>query len=640
MVPPRIGRYEILGVIAEGGHGTVYRGRDPVLDRDVAIKRLDIELDAGERTRALRALRAVGGLQHPNIVTIYDAGEDDGRLFVAMELIRGETLADMIRRRAPMPVEAKLALVEGVCRGLEFAHSLGIVHQHLSPANVFVLGDGTAKIGGFSTIAAPDDTAKTRAGTVTGRPNYLAPELVMGSAADNRADVFAAGAILYELIGGTPAFPGDQWAQVMFAILKQQPPALRSLVPAVGADVERAVDRALSKKPEDRYPTAAGMAEELARIRSRRDASSLGDQAMITGPPSTGVVALPKVAAPSPPPSGSFKLPSSPPAMPAPPPVASAPAPVRPKSAPSLAGRIGGALRAIAGRLRISERPVERQTEPEPVLFGASAPRSVAAGATFTARFAAYAESREEHVAARLRALSAASANTIVGLRPARGGRWKTGTPVTVRLSGGAFSAELAEQSFEWNGAENIVSFNVRANAEARDGDASLQFEVFIEGISIATVAIDVRVGSAAVAGAPATATGRAPSTAFASYASQDAALVALCLSALQRWDPGLKVFMDCLDLTPNERWQGELSRVIPEQDAFLLFWSANAMRSRWVRWEIDTRRAARGVDSIRPMPLEDPQIAPPPEELGHLHFRDRFLIARQGFLRINEQRS
>ena len=633
MAPARIGRYDILGVIAAGGLGTVYRARDPTLDREVVVKLLDVELDTPERrSRALRELQAAARLQHPNIVTTYEVGEDDGRLFVAMELVRGETLADLLRRRAPMAVSAKLALVEGICRGLDYAHSHGIVHRKLRPSDVFVLPDGTAKIGGFDADVSGSDTRMTRTGMVLGPLHYVAPELVAGKPADARADVFAAGAILYELVSGMPAFPGDNPGAVLHAILKQQPPPLRTVAPEIDAGIERVVDHALSKEPADRYPTAAGMGDELARI--RRHALPADDETrMMPGSPPTGTVALPPLAAPSPPPP--------PPAAPAParPPATTA-RPAPPSSArPSLAGRIGGALRSMTDWLRPAERPSDTRAEPEPVLFGASAPRSVAPGATFTARFAAYAEAREENVAARLRALSADSAHTVVGLRPARGGRWKVGTPVTVRLSGGAFTAEPAEQSFEWNGAEHILAFIVRTNAEARDGDAPLQFEVFIEGISIAAVVIDVRVGGAAAATTATTAAGRAPSTAFASYASQDAALVALCLSALQRWDPGLKVFMDCLDLTPNEQWQAELARVIPEKDAFLLFWSANAMRSRWVRWEIETRRSARGIESIRPMPLEDPQMAPPPAELGHLHFRDRFLIARQGFLRVEEQR-
>jgi hypothetical protein len=142
-----------------------------------------------------------------------------------------------------------------------------------------------------------------------------------------------------------------------------------------------------------------------------------------------------------------------------------------------------------------------------------------------------------------------------------------------------------------------------------------------------------------AVTGTPAKASSRAPATAFASYSSKDAALVSQCLSALWRWDPGLEIFQDCLDLNPSEEWKVELARVIPKKDAFLLFWSVNAMGSQWVRWELDLREKARGVESVRLMPLDDPSLAPPPRQFEARQLRDRFMIARQAALWLQDQR-
>ena len=182
------------------------------------------------------------------------------------------------------------------------------------------------------------------------------------------------------------------------------------------------------------------------------------------------------------------------------------------------------------------------------------------------------------------------------------------------------------------------MSFLITIPEDAPTTTTQLCFEVFIEGVSVAFVPMNLRLGVRASDAAPDVLTARPASTAFASYASQDAPLVALCLSALKHWDPQLDVFMDCLDLTPNERWQRELERVIPTRDAFLLFWSVNAMNSRWVAWELQTAASRKGLDCVRPMPLDDPEIAPPPEALKHLHFRDRYLLARQGFLRLARQ--
>jgi hypothetical protein len=276
-------------------------------------------------------------------------------------------------------------------------------------------------------------------------------------------------------------------------------------------------------------------------------------------------------------------------------------------------------------------------------LLGVSAPREVAAGTTFVARFVAYVAEVEPEVARRLRDLDSQAPErgiqTALGLAPTRGGRWVVGAPVTVRVSGPYLVFEPAAQLFEWNGRANVVSFVARVAVDAPRTTIPLCFEAFIEGVPVAFIPLNLRLGLQTDQSAPQVATVAPAATAFASYASQDAPLVALCLSALKRWDPQMDVFMDCLDLQPTEPWQRELERVIPSRDSFLLFWSVNAMNSKWVAWELATVKAKKGIDAIRPMPIDDPAIAPPPDDLKHLHFRDRYLIARQGFLRIGEER-
>jgi hypothetical protein len=280
----------------------------------------------------------------------------------------------------------------------------------------------------------------------------------------------------------------------------------------------------------------------------------------------------------------------------------------------------------------------------EPVLLGVSAPRQATPGTTFSARFVAYVKKHEEAVKARLQQLDAdpdgLNVQSVVGLSPDRGGRWVIGTPVTVRASGAQFGVKPDIQSFEWNGAEHIVSFVISVATTAPHGTTQLCFEVFIEGVPVAFIPLNVAIANALAPGDLVTATTRPLSTAFASYASKDAPVVALLLSALKRWDPEADVFMDCLDLTPNENWRHELERVIPTKDAFLLFWSINASKSPWVAWELQHARATKGLDWIRPMPIDDPEQAPPPEFLQQLHFRDKYLIARQAFLRLDERRS
>jgi hypothetical protein len=195
------------------------------------------------------------------------------------------------------------------------------------------------------------------------------------------------------------------------------------------------------------------------------------------------------------------------------------------------------------------------------------------------------------------------------------------------------------EASFEWSGRNNLVSFSLTVASNAPAARIQLRFEAFIEGLPVAFIPLDIAIAQAADP-SRATASARPAATAFASYSSLDAHAVTLCLSAISRWDAGLKVFMDCLDLKPNEPWRQELERVIPEQDTFFLFWSANAMKSKWVDWEWRHASSKKGIDTIRPFPLDDPAVAPPPPELQHLHFRDRYMMAREALARVAERRT
>lgn len=272
-----------------------------------------------------------------------------------------------------------------------------------------------------------------------------------------------------------------------------------------------------------------------------------------------------------------------------------------------------------------------------PVLLGVSAPRAAAAGETFSARFVAYAEALEARVRQILTDLDSDHASPVLGLAPERMAAWRVGTPVTVRLSGERITVAPAERFFEWSGAHNLVSFSVAVSPDAPAGPIQILFEAFIAAVPIASIPLTLQVDAAARPETQ-TATAAAPKTAFASYASADAGLVAMCLSTLARWDPGLKVFMDCLDLSPNENWRDELERVIAQVDAFMLFWSKHAMASPWVKWEWQTARDKKGIAFIRPFPLDDPAMAPPPEELKHLHFRDRYLMARKAMLQLADE--
>lgn len=292
----------------------------------------------------------------------------------------------------------------------------------------------------------------------------------------------------------------------------------------------------------------------------------------------------------------------------------------------------------IASMLEACESPAAIPAER--VLLGVSAPLKTTPGSMFTARFVAYAKEFEGRVQRQLLELDRdvdGGSHAVLGLTPDREGHWLIGTPVTVRVSGAHLRAEPPTRAFEWNGFENLLSFVVAVEPQAPPCVIPLCFEAFIEGVSVAFIPLTLTIGAESGAREVGMLSQPVLSSAFASYASNDASLVALCLSTLKRWDPGLDIFMDCLDLTPNEDWQGELKRVIPSKEVFLLFWSVSASESPWVAWELQQAKASKGLGWIRPMPIDDPAIAPPPDDLKHLHFGDRYLIARQAFLRRND---
>ncbi|MFT3818489.1 MAG: toll/interleukin-1 receptor domain-containing protein [Rubrivivax sp.] len=284
-----------------------------------------------------------------------------------------------------------------------------------------------------------------------------------------------------------------------------------------------------------------------------------------------------------------------------------------------------------------AEPPAADQSAPEPVLIGVTAPESGRPGGRFNAVLAVYIEAARAAAEAQLRRLGGPQGVPLLDLPPDRQSGWLPGAPVTVRLSAPGAVVEPAERRFDWNGRLNLAAFSVQMAAGAQ-GALDLCFQVELAGVPIALLPLPV-----AIAGEQALVLlnrqdRQAPASAFASYASKDAQTVGYCLSALSRWSPGLAIFQDCLDLQPNEAFKPQLRQRIHDSDCFLLFWSRHASASKWVRWELDTARDDKGLDAVIPMPLEDPAIAAPPPEFEAVHLRDRFMMARYGLARIQDE--
>ena len=288
ILPARIGHYAITHKLGEGGMGVVYAARDERLQRTVALKTMSsLSKDETARKRFWREARAAASVNHPNICQIYEIGEEAGKLFIAMELLEGEVLSDRLRRGAMSAAEA-VPIGLGMMAALSALHSRGIVHRDLKPSNVFLTAHGV-KMLDFG-LARPDVeesfntvTEVTRVGMVVGTPRYMAPEQATGETVDARSDLFAAGAILFEMLAGRPAFAGRSVVEVLHATRYEQPPALTGS-PAVAA-VDRVIRRALAKRPAERPPSAEAMAEELRAISGvdRNDTAVLAHAAHASG---------------------------------------------------------------------------------------------------------------------------------------------------------------------------------------------------------------------------------------------------------------------------------------------------------------------------------------------------------------------
>jgi serine/threonine protein kinase len=262
----RIGRYAVTGRIGRGGMGMVYRGYDQALEREVAVKTLTVEgtLDIESRKRFEIEAKAAARLQHPNILTVFELGEERGVPFIVMELLPGMDLEALLRSGEELLLEEKLDVVVQVCRGLAFAHEHGIVHRDIKPSNVRLLDDGSVKIMDFG-IAKLQGTGITQSGVMVGTVHYMSPEQIRGQTLDGRSDVFSLGVILYELLAGRRPFSGQGATEVLYKIVHEAPAPL-SEARAVPMRLQAVVDKALCKDRDGRHASATQLAEELSAV--------------------------------------------------------------------------------------------------------------------------------------------------------------------------------------------------------------------------------------------------------------------------------------------------------------------------------------------------------------------------------------
>ncbi len=268
--PAKIGRYDVASEIGRGAMGVVYRAMDPMLERTVAIKTINMALDPGEiehyEKRFTIDARAAGGLNHPNIVTIYDIGRSGDLAYMAMEFLEGRELKDLITGGG-LTVDRALEIAAQVADGLAYAHQHDVVHRDIKPANIMILSDGRVKITDFGIARMRSADVRTQTGVVLGSPRYLSPEQVLGKRSDGRADIFSLGVIIYEMICGQTPFNGIDVNSLMFQIVNAAPPPPSSINAALPAMLDLIIAKALAKSADERY---AGIAELAADLRACR----------------------------------------------------------------------------------------------------------------------------------------------------------------------------------------------------------------------------------------------------------------------------------------------------------------------------------------------------------------------------------
>jgi eukaryotic-like serine/threonine-protein kinase len=288
-----LGRYKIISEIGQGAMGVVYKAVDPIIDRTVAIKTINLNLSKSEleeyEARFQQEIKAAGRLNHPNIVTIYDVGKTDQVAYMAMEFLEGQELKDLIASGQMPPADQVVDIIAQVADGLHFAHQQDIVHRDVKPSNIMVLkNNALAKITDFGIARLPNSAVKTMTGLILGSPRYMSPEQVIGKAIDARSDIFSLGVVLYEALTAVAPFDGDNVNAIMYATVNTTPPPPSSHNRAVPPMLDLIVAKAMAKLLEDRYQTVKEFGDDLREVRRQMDSSrpAAALKAM-TAPPSS-----------------------------------------------------------------------------------------------------------------------------------------------------------------------------------------------------------------------------------------------------------------------------------------------------------------------------------------------------------------
>jgi serine/threonine-protein kinase len=286
----KAGRYEIVGELGRGAMGVVYKATDPVIGRTVAVKTIKLSeegtgLSRPELlTRFQTEARAAGLLTHPNIVVVFDAGEEDGLYYITMELVEGKSLQAHLDGQVAFALPRVLRIMEQTCSALQFAHERNVVHRDIKPANIMLTADDTVKVTDFGTAKILQFGTMQQTAHVMGTPSYMSPEQVKGRAVDGRSDIFSLGVLLYEMVTGEKPFPGQNITTVIYKIVNEEPVPPRQIDPTIHPGINAVVMKALAKEPEARYQSCREMLEDLRNYRTIAPGAS-PDKTMVSAGP-------------------------------------------------------------------------------------------------------------------------------------------------------------------------------------------------------------------------------------------------------------------------------------------------------------------------------------------------------------------
>src|SRR6202162_3601907 len=287
----KAGRYEIVEELGRGAMGVVYKANDPVIGRTVAVKTIKLSAEGSGLTRPellarfQTEARAAGVLTHPNIVVVFDAGEEDGLYYITMELVEGRSLQALIDDGQSFPLPRVLRIMEQACSALQFAHERNVVHRDIKPANLMLTGDDTVKVSDFGTAKILQFGTVQQTAHVMGTPSYMSPEQVKGRAVDGRSDIFSLGVMLYEMVTGEKPFPGQSITTVIYKIVNEEPVPPKQVDPAIHPGINAVVMKSLVKEPETRYQSCRELLEDLRNYRATVNAGGSPQLTMVTGGP-------------------------------------------------------------------------------------------------------------------------------------------------------------------------------------------------------------------------------------------------------------------------------------------------------------------------------------------------------------------